>query len=287
MYYKLTIFIKKIFSFGFLKNIGVHRHDFVKYLASRRMPPYHVKKDEIMLDVTYACELRCVKCNRSCGYAPTDDEMRLEQIEKFIDESIKTNRKWKKIMLEGGEPTSHSDIEQIIDMINDYIKEYSPSTLLQLNTNGYSEETKQFLESVKHKVKIYNTNKTSKHNDCFISFNKAPIDFKEYNNVDCSMACFNTSLYGIALNMNGYYYCTVAAGIDRVLGLDIGRKQLPAEDDEMKDQMQNFCKYCGFFIERTGKDHLGIEITSKIDVTQSWKEIYKKYNEQPPKLNRY
>ena len=67
-----------------LKRLGERRFQLREYLAHKRKPPYSPRQDKIILDITYACNLKCLKCNRSCRYAPSDDFMTLSQVERFI-----------------------------------------------------------------------------------------------------------------------------------------------------------------------------------------------------------
>ena len=77
--------------------------------------------------------------------------------------------------------------------------------------------------------------------------------------------------------MYGYYHCAVAAGIDRVLGLDIGLKYLPTNEDEFSKQKKVLCSYCGHFLNRTKistNDRIKIAANQ---ISRSWKEIYEIY----------
>ena len=75
-------------------------------------------RDNVEIDITYRCNLACNNCNRSLGdgQAQTNDSMSLEQIEKFIDDSIKNNFNWKQIRILGGEPTLHRQFFEVLDI---------------------------------------------------------------------------------------------------------------------------------------------------------------------------
>jgi hypothetical protein len=88
--------------------------------------------------------------------------------------------------------------------------------------------------------------------------------------------------------MNGYYHCSNAGGIDRVLGLDIGLKNLPSmESLWWKKQMSELCKYCGHF-QINNCDHLSIE-PPEVDyiISDSWRKIFEKFNSQKIGLTKY
>ena len=58
----------------------------------------------IEIDITYACNLQCFNCNRSCEQAPSAERMTREQIERFVGESIARGIRWERIRLLGGSP---------------------------------------------------------------------------------------------------------------------------------------------------------------------------------------
>jgi len=72
-------------------------------------PEYYRNLSMIEIDITYACNLRCYNCNRSCTQAPTVERMTVDQIKKFVEESKASNLQWKRIRILGGEPTLHPD----------------------------------------------------------------------------------------------------------------------------------------------------------------------------------
>jgi hypothetical protein len=271
-----------------LKLIGEKRFNLREYLAQKRKPPYSPCHDKIILDITYACTLKCVKCNRSCRYAPSDDFMTLSQIERFISESVNQKRKWRQIWIEGGEPTLNPELDSILDLIMDYKNKHNPLLKIQLNSNGFGDETVRKLERIGKRIKIYSSGKTSPDVKYFCAFNLAPCDFEIYQNIDYSMGCYFPSFYGLSLNMNGYYHCSNAGGIDRVLGLDIGKRILPQRGDIWwKKQMSELCKYCGHF-QINNRHYLSTE-PPQVDylISASWRKIYEEYHSHKVSLTRY
>ena len=222
------------------------------------------------------CNLKCFNCNRSCRQAPTKENMNLEQIEKFIKESIDQNIKWRKISLVGGEPCLHPEILKIIDLLLNYKKKYSTKTKINLVTNGL---IKNILENISQDIIIVNSEKQYSAQDGFESFNIAPIDLKKYQNKDFKNGCKILKDCGIGLNMYGYYPCAVAGGIDRIFAFDNGRKHLPERNDQMFDQLNIFCKLCGHF-----KKH---DIINKEIMSATWKEAYNDHKDGDNKLTKY
>lgn len=271
-----------------LKLLGEKRFNLREHLAQKKQPPYSPCYDKIILDITYACNLKCVKCNRSCRHAPSDEFMTLSQVERFIRESFDQKRKWRQIWIEGGEPTLHPDIDLILDILIDYKRMYSPLLKIQLNSNGFGDETIRKLERIGKRIKIYSSEKNSPDVKDFCAFNVAPCDFETFKDTDFSMGCYLPSFHGLCLNMNGYYHCTCAGGIDRVLGLDIGFKKLPGREDRWWErQMSAFCRYCGHF-SVNNRYHL-TNAPPDVDylISDSWRKIFDTFNSQKISLTKY
>lgn len=282
--YNQTIFLTN----PILRSLGARIFDLKQRIAHHRKPPYAPCHDKIILDITYVCNLNCIKCNRSCRHAPSDDMMTLSQVEAFLRESVDRRRKWRQIWIEGGEPTLHPDLDGILDLIMDYRKKHNPSLKIQVNSNGFGAETVRKLQQIGRRVKIYSSEKTSPDVDYFCAFNLAPCDFDVFSKTDFSMGCYYPSFYGLSLNMYGYYHCSNAGGIDRVLGLDIGMKSLPDEKDRWwQKQMSQLCKYCGYFVENN-RCHLSIA-PPDVDffISDSWQKMFERYHAEKISLTQY
>lgn len=245
----------------------------------------NLKKIEI--DITYECNLKCINCNRSSTQAPTKEGMSIEQIEKFVRESIELNKKWKLINLLGGEPSIHKDFLQIVNLIlYEYIVKHSPETILQVTSNGFGELVQERLSKLpKHEKLIidYASFKDERIVPYFSPFNDAPIDKPNGNEKEYHKGCWVTSYCGIGLNQMGYYPCGVAGGIDRVFQLNLGVQSLKNVDKSIAKYLDTFCRFCGNFsdyeknygnfIPRNEKAAL-----TKPIISDSWKKAYKKYN---------
>ena len=265
------------------KNIENGRIDFIPNL------------NKIEIDITYDCNLKCKSCNRSCTQAPSkDDYMTVEQIKKFIEESIELGKKWELINILGGEPTLHPDLLEIVRLIyEEYILKHSPNTILQITSNGYSQESRDILSKLPDSPNIVvdkRSFKTSNKIDYFTPFNLAPIDTQKYRESDFSKGCWVTSYCGIGLNKYGYYPCGVAGAMDRVMGYDIGIKSLKEVTvDKLKELLDVFCRYCGNFVDYA--DNYGDFMPrcekrpfTKNMITKTWVGIYLNYHRKRPKL---
>ena len=214
--------------------------------------------DIIDLVITYDCNLKCFDCNLVCGQAPSKESLSLDQINKFIKESVSIGKKWKMITLMGGEPLIHPDFLEILDLIINYKKIYSPNTIIRVLTNGFGPQVSSVLAKIPQEIQIINSHKTSPANERFICFTNAPIDCPAYKNADFSCGCLRTAQCGISLNKYGYYPCCVAGAIDRIFGFNKGMKKLPDKTDpEIIKSLELFCKYCGGFLYSGHKKSAG------------------------------
>jgi len=146
----------------------------------------------------------------------------------------------------GGEPTLHPHLFEILQSLLTYKNEFSQQTRLILVSNGFGPKVNRVLSKIPHSIEVENTRKVSIAQR-FDSFNVAPQDLPQYQHKDFSRGCFLSLFCGIGLNRYDYYPCAVGGGIDSVCGFGIGRKELPAGNDLMRDQLQVLCGYCGHF----------------------------------------
>ncbi len=230
----------------------------------------------INLDITYRCSLNCFNCNRSVRQAPATDDISINQIKKFLNESKQLNWQWKRISLMGGEPTLHPQFFKILDILNEYHNQCD----ILVSTNGYGTKVNEVIKEIPDWVYVINTKKVSPIQE-FVTYNVAPIDLKKYQNSDFSRGCEVTEICGIGLNRYGYYACAEAASVDRVFGFDIGIKKLSdVNGDALRLQLNKLCRYCGTFKENT-------DLTTKEDMSETWKSVYRAYRKSKPKLSIY
>ena len=242
----------------------------------------NLKKIEI--DITYDCNLKCLSCNRSCTQAPSKEYISIEQIEDFINESIELNHKWELINILGGEPTLHPHFTKIIRLLVNKYLTFSPDTIIQITSNGYTQESRNLLNEVEKYSKNIIIDRLSFKNDkkiiYFTQFNIAPIDIEEFKNSDFSKGCWVTTYCGIGLNMYGYYACSVAGAMDRVMNKNKEINKLKdVTHDKLKEQLKTFCQYCGNFIEYDKNKGDFIPRCEKAPfvkytMSRTWKEIY-------------
>ena len=261
--------------------------------------------NRIEIIVSYMCNLKCNNCDALVSQAPSNASMSIDQIKKFISESITNNIKWQKIRLLGGEPTLHKDIFTFINLLRDYRDNFSQDTKIQIVTNGFGNVVKKKLKDIPSDVEIENSNKSSSFQPQF-----APIDLEEHKNSDFSKGCWIPSICGIALDMHGYYPCSAAAAFDRVLGFDKGLKQFPKFGD-LEKMFSIYCKYCNHYLDKINSftdfpvnSDESVEEFEKVHqanfadtqkgnyyektiYSKTWEKAMKKYKENKPVLTRY
>jgi len=235
----------------------------------------------IEIDITYACNLRCFNCNRSCEQAPTTEHMTCAQIERFVAETIARGIRWERIRLLGGEPTLHPDLWDIIGILRRYRDGFSPSTRLEIATNGYGETVARVLARMPSDVIVIDTGKTGRVQPTFRTFNVAPQDLATNRFADYRNGCWIIEKCGTGLGPSGYYPCAVAAGIDRIVGHDAGRPHLPDDEDGMEDLLARFCRLCGHFNQTRNEPVFGPVQSG------TWRELYERHRAAPRPLTRY
>lgn len=251
-----------------LKKLGVHNSARWKSVReSVCISPsvdnnYHnsVLMDHVQLEVTTKCNIGCHNCDRNCGVAPSDECMSLEQIWKFVEETV--DHEWKRIDIIGGEPTLYPDLEQLFKFIKIY-KNRHPGCRIRFSTNGVNGT------SVPGWVSVRDSSKHGKAQE-FTAYNSAPIDNGENEIVCCSVPwrC------GIALTRYGYFLCGAGASIARVFGFNIGIKNFrDVNPRSILDQKKELCKYCGH--SRVPSRHM----TTTQEISPSWKAAIKNYRE--------
>jgi len=236
---------------------------------------------KIDIDITIRCNLRCWNCSRAVRHAPSDESMSVEQLSKFVKESIDMHWKWREIKLVGGEPTMHPQFGHVLEALTPYRKMY-PDCMVRVVTNGFGEHVRGVLSSLPDWVTVDNSGKTSNENR-FQSYNVAPIDIDKFRNDDFSRGCFFMEYCGMALSRNGYYCCAAGASVDRVFGFDIGLKSLSTVTImTLKDQLTRLCRYCGHY-----KYNYKEEWVTAAEISPSWRDAFERYRKERPALTPY
>jgi hypothetical protein len=162
----------------------------------------------------------------------------------------------------------------------DYKAKFSPKAVITLVSNGSGEHVNKVLATIPEGIVIENSSKAVKgYKHYHIDFNNAPLDHPWNKYVDYSNGCQVPYHFGIGLGRHGYYCCAIAGAIDRVLGFNEGKKELPDPENMLADHRKRFCQYCGHFY--------GNNAFKKVKMTKFWREAYAKYRVNKPKLTTY
>jgi hypothetical protein len=255
------------------------------------------RPNHIIIDLSHCCDLSCPDCNRSCGVdqAPAEEFISLEQIRRFIDESIAAGRRWRRIMLEGGEPTLHPQLDGILSELQRYRRSHAPECEIQLCSNGHGARARRILGQLPGGIQAKNSAKSAGPQKRHIAFNTAPIDLAEFARADYAQGCYIQRIFGLGLTRSGYYPHPICAGIDRVFGFDIGLKNLPAPGADMTRQMDRLCPLCGHFREFRNRDRGllkmwnggGADRFPSGHQSPCWIKAYRDYRKNPPRLSPY
>lgn len=265
--------------------------------ALRAGPPFRSRLDRIIIDLTHECDLACLDCNRSCGagQAPAAESIGLEQVRRFVSESLDSGKRWRRIMLEGGEPTLHPQLDEIIAELQRYRRSGHADCEIELCSNGHGPRAAQMLQRHSGGVLTKNSAKFPRPAQGHFAFNVAPRDLPGFAGADYSQGCYIHRIFGLGLTRSGYYPHPVCAGIDRVFGFDIGLKSLPATAGDLVAQMLRLCPLCGHFREyrldggrRPRFRHRGgSPIYPPGSRSTSWDRAYRAFREKPPVLTLY
>jgi hypothetical protein len=228
----------------------------------------------INIHLTNYCDLKCPECCSLCHVAPDNTHMSMDEFNFLMDYSFH-NKEWGEIVLYGGEPTFHPNFFDIIDILDEYRKKYLCCTV-KICTNGYSDKTKEIISKIPDWVVIENSTfagfslKLKGHRSMTI----APIDLPEYKNDEFSKGCWTSPHCGRAYASDGFFPCSAAAHINRVMGLNLGIKDINTGcNGKMKDIMPSFCKFCGLYI-------YPFRYSNRNEISPTWEKAIKKYNER-------
>lgn len=228
----------------------------------------------IEIDITYACNLHCYQCDRSCSQLPSSMMMNLDTIKRFLSESTEQQRRWESIRILGGEPTLHPGLKHMVGMIEAWCLEYSPECRRYVVSNGYGTNTRKVLAQLPEHWVYTGSFKEERYVDHFEPFNKAPIDYDEWKNEDFTKGCWICSDCGLGLTPLGYFPCAVSAGIERVFRQGLGHPNLPSLQCGMDGVLEKSCRYCGHFFNDIYAERSERFIGNPHFMTKSWEMAY-------------
>jgi len=262
-----------------------------------------VNMDRILLLITLRCNFQCDNCVTNCNknQAPSNEIMPLEKVEHFIKDTLECNKKYKHVIISGGEPTLHPQFKEICLMLENANKEHHFASTLLLCTNGYTHKTKELIRFAEnHSFTIQNSNKTEQQFNKtmkwrWFPFNVAPIDVgyePSFNGCEQSETC------GLGYDNNGYWGCPHGAIISKLFDLrPVCTSIKDLTEVKIKKNWEQQCKLCGaaFPIPIVTSDYLHpSELNVPIDIvtirptgrvinqtmSKTWIDAFKKYREK-------
>lgn len=206
------------------------------------------------IDITYECGMRCHNCNRLTNLIPGKPQERVtsQQITWLITESLRVNYPWEFWWLVGGEPTTHPELFDILEMISQYRDRRGPQNFqVGLATHGAGRAAVVLVEIYRRfpHVVIHNSKKHGPINPGFVAVCVSPSDRRDFSG-HRFRGCMVSGHCGIAMNCRGFYPCAVSAAIDRVWKFEryISRLEDITEAN-MEELWQVYCRVCGYYDE--------------------------------------
>ena len=108
---------------------------------------YPQRMSFINITINNYCNLTCFSCDQFVDSAPSKDKMSLQQIKDFVKESQELGWFWEEIRITGGEPSLHPDFKEILNVLNDGLKQnYLPNLTLKIISNGTGKKVRKVLD---------------------------------------------------------------------------------------------------------------------------------------------
>ena len=123
--------------------------EYIKAKQARAAIVYPQQMNYINLTINNYCNLNCYSCDQFVDSAPAkkSDQMSLEQIKDFVEESQNLKWEWHELRVTGGEPSLHPDFFEILNVINDGLKQkYLPNLTLKIISNGTGKKVRKHLD---------------------------------------------------------------------------------------------------------------------------------------------
>lgn len=241
----------------------------------------------IELEITTACNLGCTQCDRSCGadQALSRELMTVDQVRRFVAQSVAARRQWLQIKLLGGEPSLHPELGAILDVLRCYRDEHSRGTRIDLISNGYGRAVQERLAAIPADVRVHCTWKETRDQGTFETYNVAPCDLAAFEGADFCVGCVVPEVCGMALTRYGYYPCGAGASVDRVFGMGLGIRELQeATAPRLMEMRGKLCRYCGHFKSWGRYARFARRPEEDWTTSPSWKQAYAAYASKRPDL---
>ena len=268
--------------------------------------------DIVQIDISTKCHLKCSNCTRLIPHQPSRDDMPLEKFESAVTSMEGWNGPNKLIGIIAGEPTLHSNFEQISRRFAELwggpltgngkqpIRDFNQFATERLfdRSNGRGLWTSLGAAFYKHYetiMEVYSHWNTNTHESAgqhqallitredYCRSTGTPDEVCEKNRDDCWVQ----KLWSATVNDKGAYFCEVAGAIDRLYFN--GEHAWPVEHgwwqrtpDDFKDQL-DLCNYCG--LAQPGPSQL--DILERDIISPQHRDMLKKLGSPAVKKEKY
>jgi len=211
---------------------------------------YEPNMSVLEIAITYVCNVSCNNCLALSPQAPTkrDQDMTLEDIERFLAESVACNYPWTWLKLHGGEPTLHRQLMEICHALTAYKTASNPAVRLSLVSNDTNRKRVEEVLAAGFDPQLsYKAVGSSAIS--YVPVNVSPKDI----GVSADSGCFIPRDCGISLNNLGFWPCSPSAAAARVFDYEAPVKHVQDLTPERLKVLYSHCDHCGFAIrqERT------------------------------------
>lgn len=200
----------------------------------------------VEIHITYKCNLRCSHCHNLASVAPSNEEMTFDDIRNFVEESTQLSYPWEWIVLHGGEPSLHSDLDRICRLLQSYKLTVNPGVNLKITTNGFGDGNREKVAiAERHGFEIHDSKKDGslidvQHHTQVLS---SPTDLGE----EFNLGCFQSSECGICLTKRGYYECSPAGAAWRLMRYEpMATRLADVTEERLAEGFKIHCKHCGY-----------------------------------------
>lgn len=222
------------------------------FIPQYKTKMYTPRMRHLKVNMTYLCDLRCPNCNRATQHCPSSaqDNVSLLTWSNMLEECGRQGKIWTRITLTGGEPTLHPEFNGFVDAMAAYKHKYNPDCIITTYTyhhpKFFYKIEKALADHPYLDVKDTSKDKPKIHK---IATYMAPIDDPKYGPNHFYKGCQSGHLCGLGFDNSGFYFCSVAAGIARIFGLQhLAIKNIEdCSRDNLLAQYQPLCSKCGFY----------------------------------------
>jgi len=221
----------------------------------------------IEFDLTTFCNLSCQDCAHACDKFPSKDSLRLEHVTRFVYDSIRQQKRWKKIGLLGGEPTLNPELKGILEVLYAYSR-WNPDCNVWMMTNGRNWPLTNELSIEYPWLNIVVNADHSYHHAFYVS----PIDENFFHtNPRCeALHC------GLGLGPYGFTPCVLGTTMHRIFGYETIKSLKDITYNRCMEMFSQYCQHCGWYlVDSDCREEGRIWEYERGYMSETWKSMYK------------